>query len=395
MFQVLPRTDAYLRHAYKENKRFEMEGDYKLQTRMFLKELLEKSMQEEIRGLIELDPYEHSQTRVDYRNGTYARRILTELGDIEISIPRLRKRCIEFKVLGHYQRRTRDIDKLIVGCFVHGHSTRKVAEALLPLLGERISSSTVSRLSRSLDDAVFDYHERVLADRYRFLFFDGIVLKSRYGGKGHKKTVLCAYGMTEGGVCEIIDFMVVQGESQQSWEGFINDLQQRGLKMKKTELIVTDGGVGLHAALEVACPRIRKQRCWAHKTRNVLDKVKKKDWEAVKKMIHRIWGAKNLTEATRAYWRFARKWRNIYPKAVHCIEKDLEELLAFYQIKGSGLWSKIRTTNPIERAFREVRRRTRPMGVFVNNDSIERILFAVFNHLNNQWKLHPLKIYTK
>jgi transposase-like protein len=178
------------------------------------------------------------------------------------------------------------------------------------------------------------------------------------------------------------------------------------------EMITTDGGKGLLQALEVVYPRIPRQHCWAHKTRNVLDKVKKGDLEKVKKDLHRIPYAKSRQLATQAYWAFCQKYRKVYPGAVKSLESEIEDLLSFYQVKlspterkGRGtqelqkaqeaLWRRIRTTNPIERAFREVRRRTRPMGVFVNRNSMERILFAVFFHLNSKGQEVPSFLFTQ
>jgi transposase-like protein len=127
-------------------------------------------------------------------------------------------------------------------------------------------------------------------------------------------------------------------------------------------LIATDGGTGLHQALQIVYPKIVLQRCLAHKTRNVLDKVKKKDQVLVKKALNRISHASNRREAVKAYWLFSSRWRKAYPRAVACLKKDFDQLLSFFQIKNSELWSRLRTTTLIERAFLEVRRRTRPMG---------------------------------
>ncbi len=190
----------------------------------------------------------------------------------------------------------------------------------------------------------------------------------------------------------MIDFYPAASESQACWEAFLNDLYQRRLKGSPCELIATDGGTGLHQALQIVYPKIPLQRCWAHKTRNVLDKVKKADQVAVKKALNRISHALNHREATQAYWRLASRWRKAYPKAVACLEKDLDQLLNFFHIKRSELWSRLRTTNLIERAFREVRRRTRPMGVMAHTQSLQRIVFAVFHHLNQNWSQHPPKI---
>jgi putative transposase len=260
---------------------------------------------------------------------------------------------------------------------------------LAPILGEKVSASTISRISRDLDHQVNLYHSRELADRYRYLFFDGVVLKSKGAAKVQKKILLCAFGVRVDGVHEMIDFYPAASESQACWEAFLRDLYQRRLEGKRCELIGTDGGTGLHAALQIVYPKIRLQRCWAHKTRNVLDKVKKKDQQAVKKALNRISHAANQKEGTEAYWSFATRWRKIYPRAVACVEKDLEQLLTFFQIKDSKLWSQLRTTNLIERAFVEVRRRTRPMGVMAHTQSLQRIVYAVFHHLNVNWSGQP------
>jgi transposase-like protein len=375
-------------------KGFDWEGDFRPIARDALKKLLEDRLQEEIDEVLEVEHYGRGEQRRGYRNGSYIRHLLTEMGDLEIKVPRIREGGMIFEVFEQYKRRCRSVDRAILGCFVYGHSTRKVGEALAPILGEGVSSSTVSRISRCLDDAVAEYHRRPLVDRYRFLFFDGIVLKKRGPDRNRRRVFLCAYGIRWDGVAEMIDFIQAHGESQSAWEAFLNDLYKRGVEGKKTELIITDGGKGLHAALDVIYSRIPQQRCWAHKARNVLNRVKEKDKDKIKKMIHRIWGAKNRREATKAYWKLAHEWRHIYPQAIKCLERDLDDLLAFYAIAQSEWWSKIRTTNPIERSFREVKRRTRPMGVFTNRESMERIVFAVFHHLNNRWKMKPLKLFT-
>ena len=168
------------------------------------------------------------------------------------------------------------------------------------------------------------------------------------------------------------------------WEAFLNDLYRRGLKGDNTELIATDGGKGLLAALPLVYPHIPLQRCWAHKIRNVLDKVKKKDHAAVKRALHRIMNATGLVKARQAAGSFVERWYAIYPKAVECLRKDIEDLLIFFSFKTPSWWKSVRTTNSIERRFREVRRRTRPMGVFSDRTSMERILYAVFSYENKQ-----------
>jgi transposase-like protein len=181
---------------------------------------------------------------------------------------------------------------------------------------------------------------------------------------------------------EIIDFRQVAGESKTAWEGFLNHLYQRGLEGHALKLIVVDGGKGLLAAIDLVYGQVPLQRCWAHKTRNVLNHVKRADQEKVKRWLHRISHARNLREAQKAAQRFVLRWKGSYPKAVECRQKDLLELLAFLEVKTGLLPPVLRTTNAIERRFREVRRRSRPMGTFSDRTSMERILYSVFSHEN-------------
>jgi transposase-like protein len=406
-------TARNVNRALKEINAFEWEGDYRAEARSRLKELLEERMDEELEQYLGRAKHERigEGDAEDYRNGSYLRHLLTEIGDLILRIRRTRKGLIS-KVLEAYQRRSRSVDQLIMACFVLGMSTRKVSTALLSLLGEKVSASTVSEVAKRLDGAVRRYHRRKLEGEYRFLFFDGVVLKQKGAARVQKKIILCAYGITWEGKKEMIDFLLASSESQNAWEGFLRDLHERGLEGKLCELITTDGGNGLRNALEVVYPRIPRQHCWAHKTRNVLDKVKKADQEKVKKDLQRISHAKNRQAATQAYWSFCQKYRKAYPGAVKSLESGIDDLLSFYQVKLStkerhglgakdlqraqmALWRKIRTTNLIERAFREVKRRTRPMGVFVNRASMERILYAVFFHYNSKGQEVPSFLFTQ
>jgi len=386
-----PATQRNVSRALREINGFEWEGDFKPAARRALKELLERGLEQEMVQYLGLSRYEHKSDRHDYRNGHYVRHLLSEMGDLELLVPRSCKGKFPTRLFKRYARRCGSVDRVLLACFCLGLSTRKAASVLAPVLGEKVSAATISRLARELDQEVAHYHGRKLKDQYRYLFFDGVVLKSKGAVKVQKKILLCAFGITVEGRHEMIDFYPAASESGACWETFLNDLYRRGLEGSPCELIATDGGTGLHQALQIVYPKIVLQRCWAHKTRNVLDKVKKNDQPAVKKALTRISHAANRREATEAYWRFSSRWKKPYPKAVACLKKDFDQLLSFFQIKNSQLYSRLRTTNLIERAFREVRRRTRPMGVMAHTQSLQRIVFAVFHHLNQNWLQQPLK----
>lgn len=345
-----------------------------------LRRVLQQHMQRQVRRyLVEAA----RQGVADRRNGSYGRHLLTALGDLELCVPRTRR----FSALGvvqAYARRERHVDRLILACFTLGLSTRKVGEALMTVLGERVSPATVSEVAKLLDQEVAAFHRRRLNGPYRVLIFDGVVLSRRTGAGAIRRPVLVALGLRPDGKKEILDFVLAPAESQHAWEQFLTDLQRRGLTTDQLELIVTDGGPGLLAALPVVFPGVPVGRCWAHKTRNILDKVREADREPAKRDLHRISHAADRVAARRAARRFADRWEDRYPAAVHCLRADLDELLEFLRFADPTWRKAARTTNAIERRFREVRRRTRPMGVFSDRTSMERILYAVFTHENRK-----------
>jgi transposase-like protein len=287
-----------------------------------------------------------------------------------------------------------EVDEALKRVFLFGISTRRAGEALRPLLGESISAQTISKIATSLNEEVQCFHTRALTDRYRYLFCDAIILKVKTGSGAKKKAILAAYGITIEGKRQLVDFVVTKSESIPAWEGFLGRLYERGLTGTFLSLIITDGNQGLITALDLVYPGIPRQRCWAHKLRNVANNLRKRDQDACIRQAREMHDARNKREGLQAYFRWARTWRPVAPQAVTCIEKDLEELFSFYSAP-EPLRKKLRTTTVIERAFREVRRRTRPMSCFNNTQSVERIVYAVLSHLNDHWGKRPLKEFTQ
>jgi putative transposase len=378
MEQVVRSLPQAFRIIKEMNLFGDAETDYRSSARESLRAILEDRMRDRIDRHLEGMALRDEEDR---RNGYFGRHLLTELGDVPLCVPRTRK-ISGVGVIQAYSRRAIQVDRMILSCFVLGLSTRKVSHALMPILGETLSATTVSRVSRILDVSVTAFHRRPIRRTYQFLFLDGVVLKRRTGVGSVKRVVLVALGMTREGKKEVIDFTIAHGESQAAWDAFLSDLYRRGLGAEGLELIITDGGKGLLAALPFVYPGIPTQRCWAHKTRNILNNVRKADHGAVKKDLAAISNAGGIKQAQAALKRFAHKWDILYPKALASLKECEEELLAFFSIQNPKLWKKIRTTNLIERRFRELRRRTRPMGVFSDKTSMERILYAVFAHEN-------------
>jgi len=385
----MKRMTVNIQSAFQEIKHFcpdEWDGDYREVAREAIKRILEERMKDfRDEYLDEL----HAEEIEDRCNGYFTRHLLTEVGDVEICVARGRT-FSAVGILHRFARRDGNIDRTILRCFVLGLSTRKVGEALLPLLGESVSPQTVSRVAKQLDDVVDSYHRRPLSDSYEVLILDGVVIKRKSGVGARKRTVLVAMGIRSDGRKEVIDFCQVQGESQSAWEGFLSNLYRRGLVGKNLKLIIVDGGKGLLAALPLVYSYVPVQRCWAHKIRNILNYIKRCDQPLVKKDLHLICYAINITKAQQAARRFVEKWQSKYPKAVYCLTSDLIDLLTFFKADLKLKHSQLRTTNAIERRFREVKRRTRPMGTFSDRTSVERIMFAVFMHENKKQGVNTL-----
>jgi len=358
------------------------------------KRLIEEALEAERTELVCCQHHGRSILRKDFRNGYWKRFLLLTDGRLELKVPRVRSGGYPSQVVPRYMQRMPEVDQALQKVFLFGVSTRRCGQALSPLLGDSVSAQTISTIAKNLDHEVKAFHTRSLPDHYVYLFLDGIIVKIRTGFGSKKKAILAAYGITTDGTRQLIDFTLVKHESEHAWEGFLLNLLMRGLAGTNLRLIITDGNQGLVNAVDLTYPGIPRQRCWAHKLRNVANSLTKKDQDECIREARNIYNSPSRQKAIEHYFVWAKKWRSRRPKALACMEKDLEELLAFYGTP-RALWKKLRTTNVIERAFREVRRRTRPMSCFNNTQSIERIVYAVLSHLNDQWGKKPLKEFTQ
>jgi putative transposase len=331
-----------------------------------------------------------------YRNGYYERDFVTRLGTVRLRIARSRDRSFRPPGLERFQRRAPEVMMLIREAFLRGISTRQVGQVVAILTGEVVSAQTVSKVTRSLDRMVKAFQQARLKDEWVYLFLDGVSLRVRRPAGRQRVQMLVAYGVRADGSRQLLGFLRSRGESQAAWEGLLEDLYRRGLEGRNLQLIITDGCEGLAAALQTVYPQVPHQRCWVHKMRNLLEKVRKRDSDRVKADAQAIYLAESRQAARAAFRVFRFHWRSTYPAMVKRLERDLPELLAFFSFP-RPLWRKLRTTNVIERCFVEVRRRTRPMVCFVNVASVDRITYAIFNGMNAkpQWKNRTLHLFTQ
>lgn len=386
--RLLQRTQILKewRQEVNENSLFE---STRHQIQMIMKTLLQDTLEQDLELQRERAP------EPVYRNGYYPRTLHTQFGLIQdLRVPRLRYASFQTRVFERYQRFQPQVEDLMKDAFLRGVSTRKIGGLFETLLETKISATKVSRVCKKLNALVLAYHQRPLLDEYQYLVLDGITLKVRIRGKYVNRKVLAAYGITMFGKRELIDFKHVKGESKEAWEMFLQNLYLRGLEGRHLKLIAMDGSAGLKAACELIYPKARIQRCWAHKLRNVSNYCKVKYEKDCIADARKIYLAKKRSEALKRFKEWKSAWKNACPDAVHCLEKDLEDLLPFLDCPKSHQ-IRIRTTNVIERSFREVRRRTKVFSCFTNLESTERIIFAIFSYLNDAWKVKPLKQFTQ
>jgi putative transposase len=391
MAKVTPITEHF-QHFVKDLQE-SFWGELQGRAQQAAKQLFEL-LSERQRDLYMVSPrYSRPEQRKDYRNGYYTRDFVTRFGTLRLRIARTRKQGFLPQVIKKFQRRAEEVALLIREAFLRGISTRQVGRVVAVLTGEPVSPQTVSRITQELDQAVGEFHQARLEDDWAYLFLDGVSLRVRRPAGRKRVQMLVAYGVKRDGRRQLLAFLRTRGESQADWESLLQDLYRRGLAGKKLQLIVTDGCPGLAAAIQTVYPRALHQRCWVHKMRNILEKVRQRDYDRVKADAQAIYLAEDGKQARTAFRRFSRHWLRHYPGIVRQLETDLPELLSFFSLP-RHLWKKLRTTNIIERCFVEVRRRTRPMVCFVNVRSVDRIIYSIFQRFNLEWKNRTLKLFT-
>ena len=304
--------------------------------------------------------------RLVVRNGYLPEReLVTGIGPLKIRQPRVDDRALDgeqrfsSQILPRYLRRVPSVDNLIPILYLKGVSTGDMSEALASILGSGaagLSATNVVRLKSLWEQ---DYQKWCARDfelkRYVYFWVDGIHFNVRLDEE--RSCILVIMGANESGKKELLAISDGYAESKASWREILLDLKRRGLKIGP-KLAVGDGALGFWAALREVYPGCREQRCWVHKTANVLDKMPKSVQGKAKGMLHEMWQAPTKEKALAAYEHFVSSWQEKYPKAVDCLREDKEELFAFYDFPAAH-WLHIRTTNPIESTYATVRLRTK------------------------------------
>ena len=330
--------------------------------------------------------YERAPARRGSRNGKRTRRVTCGVGSVEIDFPKVRGAESPFRseLLAAWQRTSRSLTAMLPSLYVEGLSTRDFARALRPLHdGAGLSRSTVSRANEQIKAAFDAWRRRSLAEEeIVYLFLDGHFQGLRMGTK-EKEALLVAHGITKAGKRAFLGVYVGGRESTEAWKLALEDLTERGLR--RPLLVIGDGNAGLIRAVKDIWPTAARQRCVAHRIRNVLARVPKKDQKRVREALNRIFYANSLDEAMAAARGFAGRWQNVFPAAVETLGRDLADCLTFFRFPPRH-WRRLRTSNILERSFEEVKRRTRVIRRFPNERAAVSLVWSVLDHDAAKWR---------
>ena len=335
---------------------------------------LEVCLEAELETLIGAEWYERIGGRRDYRNGHYRRELLTSLGRIELTMPRARRWGRPSRVVGRYQRRVAEIDGLLTSGYVHGVSTRKAAALTTALLGERVSRSTVSRVTQRLEQTVEGLRRAPIQGPHPYLYLDATFVDARWARTVENVSALVAYAVGPDGYRHLLGVSLGAEESEASWSELLRQLAERGLT--GVELVVADEHAGLAAAVRRWLPEARRQRCVVHLERNVLTKVPHRLRVRVAREVAAIFRAGRLAGAKQRLAQFTARWVRHLPEAVSCLREGFPAATSYFAFPQAH-WRRLRTTNSLERLHAEIKRRTRSVGAFPDRASALRLITAV------------------
>lgn len=361
-------------------------------------QLLQLAVEAEVDSFIEefKAAVDEDGRRLAVRNGYHKQRqILSSIGPVAVKQPRvddrkLRQYCpgVEFSsaILPKYLRRAPSLDNLVPALYLKGVSTQDFPTALKAILGDdakNLSSNTVVRLKNQWMTDYEQWCKQDLSDKkYVYIWADGIYFNVRCDNS--KSCILVILAADDKGNKELLAVSDGFRESKQSWLEMLRELKSRGLTIGPS-LAVADGALGFWAALREIYPDTAEQRCWVHKTANILDKFPKGVQGKAKKMIHNMYLAENKKSALAAYRLFIESFKDKYPKAVHCLEKDSDELFTFYSFPAAH-WQHIRTTNPIESTFATVRLRTKRTKGCGSREATLMMVFKLAKEAQKRWR---------
>ena len=349
-----------------------------------------KLLQESLNGILKAEsaaqlnaePYERTDDRTGSRNGFRDRTLTTRIGSIVLKVPKHRNgEPFRTMVFENYSRSEAALITTMAEMVVNGVSTRKVSQVMETLCGKSYSKSTVSEACKILDAQVKEFRERPLTGEYPFLSMDATYFKVREQGRVISKALMIAYATDQEGHREIIGFAIYPKESKETWNDFLKSLTKRGLK--GVRMVTSDAHEGIIDAISKQLPEAAWQRCQFHFTRNILDKAPKKYQEGLANELHELWNSRTIEDARKRRDSIINDYSDVAEAAVDCLDDGFESAMTVMLLP-YGLRKYYRTSNHIERLNKELKRRSKAIGIFPNESSLMRIMGSVLIERNEQ-----------
>ena len=360
---------------------FQQEG----RLRELVEQVVQAALETEIENYLRAKKYERSRERKGRRNGYKSRQLKTRVGVLELQVPQVREGRFQTKLFGRYQRQEAALMTTIAEMYYQGVSTRRVAAIMEQLGGFEVSSTTVSRVAQELDEQLEQIRSRRLDEKpFPYLMIDARYEKVRVDSHVVSQAVLVTAGINGEGVREILDWRVANSESEATWDDVFQNLKARGLY--GVEMIVSDAHGGIRAAIERRFQGVTWQRCQVHFLRELLKKVSGKQFAVVAKDLKTIFRTGNADQSRRTAQEIAAKWQRSFPQLSRLLMDGIEDCLAVETLPEPH-HGRLRSTNLLERVMRELRRRTRVIGIFPSRQSCHRLCGALLWEIHENWQL--------
>jgi putative transposase len=372
--------------AQEEEFKDAVKRDVEARVRQGVKAVLEEVLEEEMAEHLKAGYRELTPTRKGERNGHYTRNLVTPAGKIEhLEVPRDREGEFVTEVFERYKRLTGNVEEAILEMYLSGISTRKIAGITEALSRVKVGKDAVSRISKRLEEEQRAWRERPLKERaYPYLYLDATYLKVNWGASVTNLALLAAVGVDEEGFREVLAVEIAAGEKSAAYSSLLRGLLERGLS--GVRLVVSDDHEGIKAAVSGELPGVEWQRCIVHFARNVLAHVPASAMSEVAEDLKAIFKVRREKTAKALVEEFVEMYEKHYPKAVSVFEAGIGDALTYLRYPGSH-HARIRTTNVLERLFKEVKRRTRVVGVFPNETSASTLATEIMLRSSEEWAL--------
>jgi putative transposase len=370
------------KHEFEHDVKLDVEARVRQGVKTVLEEVLEEEMTEHLKaGYRELTP-----TRRGERNGYYQRNLVTPAGKIErLEVPRDREGEFVTEVFERYKRMTGDVEEAVLEMYLSGISVRKIAGVTDALSKVRVGKDAVSRIASRLQEEQREWRERSLEEKsYPYLYLDATYLKVRWGARVTSMALLVCVGVDEGGFREVLAVEVAGSEKGAAYASLLRGLIDRGLS--EVRLVISDDHEGIKAAVSGELPGAEWQRCTVHFERNILAHVPTSSMAEVAQDIKAIFKVRRAKTARALAEEFVELYGKRFPKAVAVFEVGIGDALTYLSFPGSH-HTRIRTTNMLERLFKEVKRRTRVVGVFPNETSASTLATEIASRSSEEWAL--------